>query len=175
MSAQPAEPVTPEFCCNERSDNGLCWSTPDKPCSWAKQDAWRKHVAAQGRPAEPVIVGTGNTRILVEPVEPVAWLIPSSTPGKPGVLLHAKNVTRFGSGGAESEFTLYETPWIPLYDIPDPRIAALEAERDEARAEAAALRGAIDTVMAIPSMTDAQLEELKRNCRAAIKARKEKV
>ena len=31
------EPATPEFCCNERSDNGLCWSNPGKPCSWANK------------------------------------------------------------------------------------------------------------------------------------------
>lgn len=54
--------------------------------------------------------------------EPVAWLIHSSVSGKDGVLLHAKQVTTFGSGGAESEFTQYETSWMPLYAHPDPRI-----------------------------------------------------
>jgi hypothetical protein len=52
------------------------------------------------------------------------------------------------------------------------KFAALIAERDALRTENKLLRGMIDLVMAIPNMSNEQLEQLKANCRIALSAEK---
>lgn len=58
----------------------------------------------------------------------------------------------------------------PTESMLDDRIAELEDEIGALQQENAALREMLDLTFRIPNMTDAELAELIRNCRAALDA-----